>query len=110
MAAVLGILFGTLFMAAHASQGPKLGLPQMIQCRAQFGYRGVILPLIATGFTYLAFNVVDTIIIKEGLAGIFGWNATLIAVVITPRRHHRGGGREAGSGHGRRGQQGRRRS
>ena len=49
VAAVLGILFGTLFMAAHASQGPKLGLPQMIQCRAQFGYRGVILPLIATG-------------------------------------------------------------
>jgi nucleobase:cation symporter-1, NCS1 family len=83
VAAVLGILFGTLFMAAHASQGPKLGLPQMIQCRAQFGYRGVILPLIATGFTYLAFNVVDTIIIKEGLKGIFGWNATLVAVLIT---------------------------
>jgi len=83
VAAVLGILFGTIFMAAHASQGPKLGLPQMIQSRAQFGYSGVILPLLATGFTFLAFNVVDTIIIKEGLHGIFGWNATLVAVVIT---------------------------
>jgi len=82
-ASVLGILFGTLFMAAHASQGPKLGLPQMIQSRAQFGYSGVILPLIATGFTFLAFNVVDTIIIKEGLHGIFGWNATAVAVLIT---------------------------
>jgi len=83
VASILGILFGTLFMAAHAAQGPRLGLPQMIQSRAQFGYRGVILPLVATGFTYLAFNVVDTIIIKEGLAGIFGWNATLVAVVVT---------------------------
>ena len=51
-ASVLGILFGTLFMAAHASQGPKLGLPQMIQSRAQFGYSGVILPLIATCLLY----------------------------------------------------------
>ncbi len=83
VAATLGILFGTIFMAAHASQGPKLGLPQMIQSRAQFGYQGVILPLLATGFTFLAFNVVDTIIIKEGLHGIFGWNATLVALVIT---------------------------
>ena len=31
VAAVIGVLFGTLFMAAHAAQGPKLGLPQMIQ-------------------------------------------------------------------------------
>jgi purine-cytosine permease-like protein len=83
VAATLGILFGTIFMAAHASQGPKLGLPQMIQSRAQFGYQGVILPLLATGFTFLAFNVVDTIIIKEGLHGIFGWNATVVALVIT---------------------------
>lgn len=83
VAAVLGILFGTLFMAAHASQGPRLGLPQMIQSRAQFGFQGVILPLVATGFTFLAFNVVDTIIIREGLRGIFGWNATLVAVLIT---------------------------
>ena len=39
---VLGLVVGTLFMAFHASQGPQMGLPQMIQSRAQFGYRGVI--------------------------------------------------------------------
>jgi nucleobase:cation symporter-1, NCS1 family len=82
-AAVLGTAFGTLFMAAHASQGPKMGLPQMIQSRAQFGYQGVVLPLLATGFAFVAFNVVDAIIVKEGLHGIFGWNATLVAVVLT---------------------------
>jgi len=83
VASVLGVLFGTIFMAAHASQGPKLGLPQMIQSRAQFGYRGVILPLIATLFTFVGFNVVDTVIIKIGLNGIFGWSTAGVAVVIT---------------------------
>jgi hypothetical protein len=37
----------TTFMALHASQGPHLGLPQMLQSRAQFGYRGVVVPLLA---------------------------------------------------------------
>jgi purine-cytosine permease-like protein len=83
IAGVGGILFGTLFMAAHAAQGPQLGLPQMIQSRAQFGYRGVILPVIATTFTFVAFNVVDVVIIKQGLLHIFGWNATSVAIVIS---------------------------
>ena len=37
LASVLGIVFGPLFMAFHATQGPVLGLPQMVQSRAQFG-------------------------------------------------------------------------
>ena len=83
IAAITGILFGTLFMAAHAAQGPQLGLPQMIQSRAQFGYVGVIFPLIATIFTFVAFNVVDVVIIKIGLKDIFTWNMTAVAVVIS---------------------------
>src|SRR5262249_35208194 len=46
VASVLGVLFGTIFMACHASQGPVMGLPQLIQSRAQFGFRGVIVPLL----------------------------------------------------------------
>src|ERR1017187_697312 len=38
MAVVLGAAFGTFFMAFHSTQGPQLGLPQMIQSRPQFGY------------------------------------------------------------------------
>jgi nucleobase:cation symporter-1, NCS1 family len=79
----LGIMFGTIFMALHATQGPHLGLPQMIQSRAQFGYRGVVVPLLAAVFTFLAFNVVDQLLIASGLAGIFGWNATVVALAIT---------------------------
>ncbi|GAA1799572.1 allantoin permease [Planosporangium flavigriseum] len=83
LAGALGIVIGSLFMAFHASQGPTLGLPQMIQSRAQFGYRGVLIPLFATFFTYLAFNVTDQVLLGVGLNSAFGWNATLVSVVVT---------------------------
>lgn len=82
LAGTLGILFGTLFMAFHAIQGAQLGLPQMVQSRAQFGYRGVLLALVATFFTFVAFNVVDSVLISAGLNGLFGWNGTVVIVVI----------------------------
>lgn len=83
LAGTLGIAFGTFFMAFHATQGAKLGLPQMIQSRAQFGYRGVSVVLFASLFTFLAFNVVDTILVDGGLKGIFGWNSTMVGIAIT---------------------------
>ena len=82
-AGTTGILVGTCFMAFHASQGPTFGLPQMIQSRAQFGFRGVIVALFAVLFTYMAFNVADQVLLSEGLHGTFGWNANLVAVVAT---------------------------
>jgi len=83
VAGIAGIAFGTLFMAFHATQGPVLGLPQMIQSRAQFGFRGVLLPLVGTLFTFVGFNVVDVVIIKSGLQSIFGWNPVVVAAAIT---------------------------
>jgi NCS1 family nucleobase:cation symporter-1 len=82
VAGFLGLVVGTLFMAFHASQGPTLGLPQMIQSRAQFGYRGVVVPLFATLFTYLAFNVTDQVLLASGLNAAFGWSANLVAIVV----------------------------
>ncbi|KKJ03185.1 allantoin permease [Burkholderia gladioli] len=81
LSGTLGILFGTLFMAFHASQGAHLGLPQMIQSRAQFGYRGVVVVLLATAFTFIAFNVVDVVLMASGLHAIFGWSPTAITLV-----------------------------
>jgi len=83
VAGTVGILIGTMFMALHATQGPTLGLPQMIQSRAQFGYRGVIVALFAMLFTYMAFNVADQVLLAQGLHGAFGWNANLVAIVVT---------------------------
>jgi purine-cytosine permease-like protein len=79
LAGTLGIAFGTLFMAFHATQGPVFGLPQMIQTRAQLGYRGVVVALFAVLFTYLAFNVADQILLASGLHDAFGWSRGLVA-------------------------------
>jgi purine-cytosine permease-like protein len=72
LAAVAGVLLGTGFQAFHASQGAELGLPQMIQSRAQFGYRGVVVPLAAALFTFIGFNVVDTLIAADGIQHVWG--------------------------------------
>ena len=83
VAGTLGIAFGTLFMAFHATQGPHLGLPQMIQSRAQLGHRGVIVALFGSFVTFMLFNVVDVILLGSGLKGIFGWDPLVIAVGTT---------------------------
>jgi len=83
IAGTLGIMFGTLFMAFHGSQGPHLGLPQMIQSRAQFGYRGVILVLLATLFVFAGFNIVNLVLMMQGLKTLFGWDPFRIALAVT---------------------------
>src|SRR4051812_15945088 len=83
VAGALGILTGTVFMAFHGAQGPTFGLPQMIQSRAQFGYRGVVVPLFAVLFTYMAFNVADQVLLAEGMHGAYGWSANLVAIVAS---------------------------
>ncbi len=40
IAIVAGTLAGALFIALHATQGPRLGVPQTIQSRGQFGFYG----------------------------------------------------------------------
>jgi purine-cytosine permease-like protein len=83
VAGTLGIMFGTLFMAFHGSQGPHLGLPQMIQSRAQFGYRGVILVLFATLFVFAGFNIVNLVLMMQGLKTLYGWDPVRIALAVT---------------------------
>jgi NCS1 family nucleobase:cation symporter-1 len=62
VAILLGTLVGTLFMAFHSAQGPKLGLPQMIQSRPQFGYFGSLLPVVAAVLLFVGFNLFNTVI------------------------------------------------
>jgi NCS1 family nucleobase:cation symporter-1 len=83
LAGALGILFGTIFVAFHASQGAELGLPQMIQSRAQFGYRGVVVVLVGTLFTFIGFNVADCVLASHGLNGIIGWNENAVTIGVS---------------------------
>ncbi len=84
LAGIAGSAFGALFMAAHATQGPILGLPQMIQSRAQFGSRGVIIPLVATLINCTAQSAVCAFLISRGLSAVFGvpTSVTLTASAI----------------------------
>jgi purine-cytosine permease-like protein len=83
LAGTLGIVIGTTFQAFHASQGAELGLPQMIQSRAQFGYRGVVVPLLATFVSLVGYNVVATIILAEGMQTLWSVNRFATAVGIS---------------------------
>ena len=83
LAGALGILFGTVFVAFHAAQGAELGLPQMIQSRAQFGFRGVVVVLIGTLFTFIGFNVANCVLTAHGLNGILGWNEALVTLLVS---------------------------
>ena len=82
LAGALGVMFGTVFMAFHGSQGPEMGLPQMIQSRAQFGYRGVALALAATLFVFVGFNVVNVSLIMGGLNLVFGLDPAAVAIAV----------------------------
>jgi purine-cytosine permease-like protein len=83
VAGTLGIVIGTALQAFHASQGAEMGLPQMIQSRAQFGYRGVIVPLFATLVSLVGYNVVSTVLVSEGAAALWGANRDLVAIVLS---------------------------
>jgi purine-cytosine permease-like protein len=83
LAEAIGILIGTIFQAFHASQGAEMGLPQMIQSRAQFGYRGVVIPLFGAAFTFIGFNILNAILLSAGLFSIAGWNKTAVCVVAS---------------------------
>ncbi|MDF3336916.1 cytosine permease [Mycolicibacterium septicum] len=81
-ASALGLLVGTFFTAFHATQGPRLGLPQILQSRAQFGFYGVIVVVAMSVTCYLAFGVVYTILTAQGLAQIFGWSPVIVGLIV----------------------------
>jgi nucleobase:cation symporter-1, NCS1 family len=61
LAWAIGTVLGLLLVGFHAVQGPRLGVPQMIQSRAQFGFYGALFVLLASvvlDFGYLAAQLV----------------------------------------------------
>ena len=70
LAIVIGLLCGGFFMAFHSAQGPHLGIPQMIQSRAQFGIVGAIIPLILAIVLFLGFYASGIFLAAQTLAPI----------------------------------------
>lgn len=56
-AIIAGHLFGGLFLALTSAQGPRVGIPQMVQSRAQFGRYGSLLVICFTTAIYLGFFI-----------------------------------------------------
>lgn len=86
-AIVLGNIAGGFFTSLHSAQGPRLGVPQMIQSRAQFGYLGAILPLVLALMIFLGFYATGLVLGGQALANLLHisrqFGAVLFAVLST---------------------------
>src|SRR5271154_5919766 len=80
IAVIGGCAFGTFFMAAHSAQGPQMGLPQLIQSRPQFGYRGALLVYGVALITYLGYNAFNQILSGETIHTLTGAPETPSAI------------------------------
>lgn len=79
---VVGNLVGGLFMAYHSIQGPKMGIPQMIQSRAQFGMFGAVLPVVVVLLMYIGFFVSSGVLGGQAVAALLHIS-TPAGIVIT---------------------------
>jgi len=87
VAIVVGTLVGLVLVGFHAIQGPRLGVPQMIQSRGQFGFYGAVLVFAASivlDFGFLAAQLViqaDALNLLVGSVSIPAWIAILAVPV-----------------------------
>ena len=86
LTAIVGLLIGNVLggivMALHSAQGPRLGLPQMISSRVQFGVRGAALPLVLVILMYLGFAATGTVLSGQAINRIFGVSAPEFGILV----------------------------
>jgi NCS1 family nucleobase:cation symporter-1 len=68
---IVGNALGGLYMALHSVQGPRLGLPQMMQSRAQFGMYGTALPNIIVVLMYIGYFTSSAVLGGQAVASLF---------------------------------------
>ena len=72
----IGQLLGASIMSLHALQGPRLGLPQMIVSRAQFGVYGAVIPLALACLMYIGFSASGTVLAGQAMAKLLSVSDT----------------------------------
>ncbi|WP_064257541.1 cytosine permease [Rhodococcus sp. D-6] len=83
-AIIVGNLIGAVFMALHSVQGAKLGVPQMIQARGQFGMYGSLLVLVVVIMMYLGFLASIIVLARDTLVALVpGLNPTVALLLTT---------------------------
>jgi len=67
IAIVTGNLIGAIFMALHSAQGPRLGVPQMMQTRGQFGSYGSLIVIVLVVLMYIGFFASNLVLAGQSL-------------------------------------------
>jgi NCS1 family nucleobase:cation symporter-1 len=75
LAVIGGCALGTFFMAFHSTQGPQLGLPQLIQSRPQFGYMGALLVWVVALIAYIGYNAFNSVLAAQAVHQLTGAHA-----------------------------------
>jgi nucleobase:cation symporter-1, NCS1 family len=70
IAIAVGTLIGALLIALHATQGPRLGVPQTIQSRGQFGFYGMAFLFPAVVLINVGFIAACLVIQAQAMAGV----------------------------------------
>ena len=72
IAIAAGTLAGALFIALHATQGPRLGVPQTIQSRGQFGFYGAAFLFPCVLLLNVGFIAAQLVIQSQSAQGVIG--------------------------------------
>ncbi|CAI1781104.1 purine-cytosine permease family protein [Serratia quinivorans] len=81
-AILVGHLIGGVLMALHSAQGPQMGIPQMIQSRAQFGSLGSLLVVVIAGIMYLGFFTSNIVLAGKSLHGVVEGVSVPMGIVV----------------------------
>jgi NCS1 family nucleobase:cation symporter-1 len=79
----VGNLLGGAVMSLHSAQGPRLGLPQMISSRAQFGVRGAVVPLLLVVVMYVGFFASGSVLAGQAVGELTALGKLTINVLNT---------------------------
>ncbi|GAB7537577.1 purine-cytosine permease family protein [Burkholderia sp. 3C] len=82
IAIIVGQAVGGVLMALHSAQGPQMGIPQMIQSRAQFGSLGALLVTLIAGVMYVAFFASNIVLAGKSLHGITSAVPVPVGIVV----------------------------
>ncbi|MET3810929.1 cytosine permease [Arthrobacter sp. UYEF3] len=83
IAIVIGNVIGTAIMALHSAQGPILGMPQMIQSRAQFGYIGAIVPVLLAALISIGFYAGTAVPGGQAVSQLLGLPSDISLVALS---------------------------
>ncbi|PTR25756.1 NCS1 family nucleobase:cation symporter-1 [Rhodococcus sp. OK519] len=78
----IGNLLGGIVMALHSAQGPRMGLPQMISSRAQFGVLGAVIPLVLVVLMYLGFAATGSVLAGQAVNKFLGIDNATVGILI----------------------------